>query len=116
MPLLPHISSTLHTSQIIFPSEEGQYTNYKQSSILNVYNLSADYAHRYWLVEERSPLPIVFDISRTLNITEKMDFSDVAISPAPFNPQAFLVAVRTSKWEGKRLGTMATLGLLMLIY
>jgi hypothetical protein len=104
-------SSTLHTSQIIFPSQEGQYTNYKQSSILNVYNLSAEYAHRYWLIEERSPLPIVFDISRTPNITEKMDFSNIAISPAPFNPQAFLVAVRTSKSEGKRWGTVCNIGL-----
>jgi hypothetical protein len=87
-------------------------------TVLASRNLSSAWASRFWLMEERQYVPLLFDTTLFSNFSGK-EFSNLAIAAIPSNDEpnrqndtTFLVAVRSHYAFEKRWGTLCAIGAL----
>lgn len=71
---------------------------------------SSAWAQRFWILEERKHLPLLFDFNRT-NLKVYHEFSNTAFTAVPGNDGRFMVAVRSSSITHVRWGRQCTFGL-----
>lgn len=83
-------------------------------SILIERNRTKAWAHRFWVVEERRSLPLVFDAMRQGHRRCAATYSNVAGTRVPswVEKDAYLVAVRGHHKGGQRWGTNVAVGVL----
>lgn len=83
-------------------------------SILVERNRTVAWAHRFWVVEERRSLPLVFDATRQGHQRCAATYSNLAVTrvPSRVEEDAFLVAVRGHGKRGQRWGSTVAVGVL----
>jgi hypothetical protein len=77
----------------------------------SIFNLSGDWAHRFWVMEEKQYLPLVFDLNRT-SLSDSFEYSNTAITAVPFSKYHFLVGIRITPRPNLRWGRLCAIGIL----
>jgi hypothetical protein len=72
---------------------------------------SSAWPRKFWIMEERKHLPLLFDFNRT-NLKPSFEFSNTAFTAVPGNDEHFMVSVRSSSITHVRWGRQCTFGLL----
>ena len=83
-------------------------------SILMDHNRSKEWAKRFWVVEERQSLPLVFDATRKGHRRCGVGYGNVAITRVPpsVEEDALLVVIRAQSSKRQRYGRRASIGVL----